>query len=120
LVMRIGIVLTITFNLPLKRLAQAGVHIYPDGSADIPIKLNADDKIPFLHLWPHARAWKLAHPEPMLRCVPDGAKVAKLFADTWATMNQVELRSQPIGQSESPISAYGQGMAIAKVSQSRS
>lgn len=120
LVMRIGIVLTITFNLPLKRLAQAGVHIYPDGSADIPIKLNADDKIPFLHLWPHARAWKLAHPEPMLRCVPDGAKVAKLFADTWATMNQVELRSQPIGRSEAPISAYGQGMAIAKVSQSRS
>ena len=119
-VMRIGIVLTITFNLPLKRLAQAGVHIYPDGSADIPIKLNADDKIPFLHLWPHARAWKLAHPEPMLRCVPDGAKVAKLFADTWATMNQVELRSQPIGQSESPMSTYGQGMAIAKVSQSRS
>jgi len=55
-----------------------------------------------------------------LRCVPDGAMVAKLFADTWATMNQLELRSQPIGQSESPISVYGQGMAIAKVSQSRS
>lgn len=118
LVMRIGIVLTITFNLPLKRLAQAGVHVYPDGSADIPIKLNAEDKIPFLHLWPHARAWKLAHPEPMIRCVPDGAKVARLFADTWAVVNQVELRPQAISQPEP--NHYGQGMSIAKVTQSQS
>ncbi len=123
LVMRIGIVLTITFNLPLKRLAQAGVHIYKDGSADIPIKLNPHDKIPFLHLWPHARAWKLAHPEPMIRCVADGAKVSQLFANAWAAINQVDLnaienRSHESELTESHNRPYGQGMAIAKVSQS--
>jgi hypothetical protein len=123
LVMRIGIVLTITFNLPLKRLAQAGVHLYQDGSADIPIKLQAEDKIPFLHLWPHARAWKLAHPEPMIRCVPDGANVAQLFADAWASVNQVELRpvsSSPTSFTEPQIRGYGQGMSIAKVKHSSS
>lgn len=123
LVMRIGIVLTITFNLPLKRLAQAGVHIYKDGSADIPIKLNPHDKIPFLHLWPHARAWKLAHPEPMIRCVADGARVSKLFADAWAAINQVDLsavesRSVESDSAEAQNRAYRPGMAIAKVSQS--
>jgi len=123
LVMRIGIVLTITFNLPLKRLAQAGVHLYKDGSADIPIKLQAEDKIPFLHLWPHARAWKLAHPEPMMRCVPDGAKVAQLFADAWASINQVELRpisSSPTSFTEPQMHSYGQGISIAKVTHSSS
>jgi hypothetical protein len=93
LVMRIGIVLSITFNLPLKRLAQGGFHVYKDGSADIPLKLMDEDKIPFIHLWPHARPWRLAHPEPMIRCVPDGAKVAKLLAETWASVNQVNLSS---------------------------
>ena len=123
LVMRIGIVLTITFNLPLKRLAQAGVHLYQDGSADIPIKLQAEDKIPFLHLWPHARAWKLAHPEPMMRCVPDGANVAQLFADAWASINQVELRpvsSSPTSFTEPQMRGYEQGMSIAKVTHSSS
>jgi hypothetical protein len=123
LVMRIGIVLTITFNLPLKRLAQAGVHFYKDGSADIPIQLNPEDKIPFLHLWPHARAWKLAHPEPMIRCAADGKRVSKLFAEAWAAINQVNLPSAethsiPSSTAASDQRSYGQGMAIAKVSQS--
>lgn len=122
LVMRIGIVLTITFNLPLKRLAQAGVHVYKDGSADIPIKLNLEDKIPFLHLWPHARAWRLAHPEPMIRCVADGAHVGKLFADAWAAINQPGLNSKEQGFIQNPTAShdpsYRQVMAIAKVSQS--
>jgi len=120
LVMRIGIVLTITFNLPLKRLAQAGVHIYKDGSADIPIRLNPEDKIPYLHLWPHARAWKLAHPEPMIRCVADGKHVASLFADAWSKINQVDLHSldKRSIQNESGTHSYGQGIAMAKVSQS--
>ncbi|MEY4112104.1 MAG: hypothetical protein RL082_605 [Pseudomonadota bacterium] len=102
LVMRIGIVLTITFNLPLKRLAQAGVHIYKDGSADIPIRLNPEDKIPYLHLWPHAK------------------HVASLFADAWSKINQVDLHSldKRSIQSESGTHSYGQGIAMAKVSQS--
>jgi hypothetical protein len=120
LVMRIGIVLTITFNLPLKRLAQAGVHIYKDGSADIPIRLNPEDKIPYLHLWPHARAWKLAHPEPMIRCVADGKHVASLFADAWSKINQVDPHSldKRSIQNEFGTHSYGQGIAMAKVSQS--
>ena len=123
LVMRIGIVLTITFNLPLKRLAQAGIHVYKDGSADIPIRLNAEDKIPYLHLWPHARAWKLAHPEPMIRCVADGRHVASLFADAWASANQLDLNqreSSPLNgnPAKSTNHAYGSDMALVKVGQS--
>ena len=83
-VMRIGIVLSLTFNLPLKRLATAGLHLHAGGSGDIPLALVGTDTIAYLHLWPHARPWRVARPEPMLRAVPDAAAVSALLAGAWA------------------------------------
>lgn len=82
-VMRIGIVLTVTFNLPMKRIGAAGLHVNADGSGDIPLTLNPGDHIAWLHLWPHVRPWKLGHPQPMLRSVPDAARVARVLTDAW-------------------------------------
>ncbi|MEO8038477.1 MAG: photosynthetic complex putative assembly protein PuhB, partial [Betaproteobacteria bacterium] len=65
LVMRIGIVLTVTFNVPFKTVGSAGLKVWPDGSGDIPLTLGGDDRIAYLHLWPHARPWHLKRPEPM-------------------------------------------------------
>ena len=73
-VMRIGIVLTLTFNLPFKRIAAAGLHLDADGSGDLPLTLLPGDRIAYLHLWPHARPWRLARPEPMLRSVPEAQR----------------------------------------------
>jgi Bacterial PH domain len=83
-VMRIGIVLSLTFNLPLKRLATAGLRLHPGGTGDMPLALVGTDTIAYLHLWPHARPWRVAKPEPMLRAVPDAATVSALLADAWA------------------------------------
>ncbi len=83
-VMRIGIVLTLTFNIPFRRIAAAGLHLHQDGSGDLPLQLAGDDAIAFLHLWPHARPWRAARPEPMLRCVPQATLVAQLLSDAWA------------------------------------
>lgn len=83
-VMRIGIVLSLTFNLPLRRLATAGLRLHADGSGDMPLTLAGTDTIAYLHLWPHARPWRVAKPEPMLRCVPDAARVSALLAQAWA------------------------------------
>ncbi len=82
-VMRIGIVLTLTFNIPFKRIAAAGLHRHADASGDIPMTLVGDDRIALLHLWPHARPWRMARPEPMLRCVPNAAEVARILAEAW-------------------------------------
>jgi hypothetical protein len=83
-VMRIGIVLTMTFNLPYRSIESAGLRLFADGAGDLPLVLKAGNKIAFPHLWPHARPWRLAHPEPMLRCVPDAARVARTLADACA------------------------------------
>jgi hypothetical protein len=84
LVMRIGIVLTLTFNLPLRTLRNADLRLDRDGSGDIAVLLPASDHIGYLNLWPHARPWRMKHPEPMLRSVPDAAAVARLLVEAWS------------------------------------
>lgn len=83
-VMRIGIVLTLTFNIPYSRIIAAGLHLDADGIGDLPLAVSAENRMAWLHLWPHVRPWRLAHPEPMLRCVPRAAEVARVLSEAWA------------------------------------
>jgi Bacterial PH domain len=83
-VMRIGIVLTLTFNLPLKRIEAAGLLLARKGFGDIPLALSGGDRIGWLNLWPHARPWRLAKPEPMLRCIADAQIFAAMLQKAWA------------------------------------
>lgn len=82
-VMRVGIVLTLTFNLPLKSISTAAIQLTENGFGSIPLALAGDDRIAWLHLWPHTRPWHVAKPEPMLRCLPDATVVASLLSKAW-------------------------------------
>jgi hypothetical protein len=106
IVMRIGIVLNMTFNLPLKKIQGAGVHIGANGIGDIPLKLDSSSKIAMFHLWPHAKPGAWANPEPMLRCISDSQKVAALLSEAWATANQVDLVQQTIQSAKTDSSLY--------------
>ncbi len=78
-VMRVGIVLSITFNLPFAQLAAASWR--PRGrGGDIVLSLGGADRIAYLHLWPHARPWHLKRTQPMLRALADAPAVAALLA----------------------------------------
>ncbi len=83
-VMRLGIVLTVTFNLPLRTLGAASLRPQGDGHGDISLALAGPDRIAYLHLWPSVRPWRLARPEPMLRCVADAPRVAALLQQAWS------------------------------------
>jgi hypothetical protein len=84
LVMRIGVALPVTFNLPFERIESASLRLYPDGSGDIPLTLMPGEHLAWLVLWPHARPWRMRHPEPMLRCVPDAQAVAQILGQAFA------------------------------------
>ena len=86
-VMRIGIVLTLTFNLPLRMLAGASIKTNPDGTGDIALKLAGNDHIAWLNLWPHARPWALRHPEPSLRCIANVGVVGERIVQAWQAVN---------------------------------
>ena len=83
--MRIGIALPITFNLPFAIIETAAVKQNPDSSGDIALTLSADNRLAFLVLWPHARPWRLARPEPMLRELPEAERAAGILARALAT-----------------------------------
>lgn len=88
-VMRIGIVLSVTFNLPYRMIESVSLRTDSKGdkrasnandTGDIALLLAASDKIAYANLWPHARPWKVKRPEPMLRAVPQSARVGQLLA----------------------------------------
>jgi hypothetical protein len=83
-VLRVGIALPTCINLPLKLIANASVKVHADGTADLPLELKGPDRVGWMMLWPHARPWKVSAPEPMLRAVPDGQRVAALLVRTLA------------------------------------
>lgn len=84
LVMRIGIVLTLTYNIPFSRIVAADLRLDRDGIGDLPLRLAEGERIAWLHLWPHARPWRLGQPQPMLRSVTQAAEVARLLGDAWS------------------------------------
>jgi len=86
-VMRIGVVLTLTFNLPLRMLAGASIKTNADGTGDIALKLAGNDHIAWLNLWPHARPWVLRHPEPSLRCIANVSEVGERIVQAWQAVN---------------------------------
>jgi Bacterial PH domain len=83
-VMRIGVVLSVTFNLPFSAIGAASLRLRADGHGDIALALAGSDRIAWLHLWPHARAWRLRRPEPMLRALPQARQVAQTISDALA------------------------------------
>lgn len=89
-VMRIGIVLTLTFNLPYRRIAGASAKVYSNGCQDIALALYPEDRIGWAHLWPHQKAWHVKHPQPTLRCVPQGEEVSHLLFSMWREHHQAD------------------------------
>ena len=82
-VMRLGIVLTVTFNLPFMQIASADVRMVQNGFGDITLALKGADRIGWVHLWPSVRPWRIAKPEPTLRAVADVQMVAEKLRDAW-------------------------------------
>jgi hypothetical protein len=86
-VMRIGVVLTLTFNLPLRMVAAASIKPAQNGCGDIALKLAGDDHIAWLNLWPHAKPWALKNPEPCLRLIPNALQVGERLVQAWRDVN---------------------------------
>jgi hypothetical protein len=81
-VMRVGIVLSITFNLPLVRVENAAIARGAQGSGEICLQLGGPQRIAYLHLWPHVRPWQLKRTQPMLRGLAEVDLPAGLLAQT--------------------------------------
>ena len=78
-VMSIGVVLSVSFNLPLSQIVSADIRLRRDGSGDIALTLAGEQRIAYAHLWPHVRPWRLKRTQPMLRGLADARQVGALL-----------------------------------------
>jgi hypothetical protein len=103
LIMRIGMAIETRINIPLKQIKSA--HLRPRGRdhGDIAFELNGDRILGTVLLWPHVRPWHYAHPQPMLRAVPDAAALAQLIAETRMHFGAIERNLSAIKEA-APVS----------------
>lgn len=113
IVLRIGIVLTMALNLPFRVIDSAGLRLHRDGTADIPLQLLPGQQIAYLHLWPHARPWRFARSEPMLRCVPDGQAVAQILAGALAAAIGQAAQEPSNAPADRATRPFAEGLAAA-------
>ena len=81
LILRYGIALPVTLNIPLSRIVTAKLACSDGDIGDIALEPAEDTRLAYLLLWPHARPWHISHPQPVLRCVRDASHVAAVLGD---------------------------------------
>ena len=110
-VMRIGVVLSITFNLPFKQIEAAAVrHRGKPGAGDIVLSLSGADRIAYLHLWPHVRPWQMRRTQPMLRALANADEVAHILA-TALKQQQASAATPSVRAQALPVRAVHTGHA---------
>ncbi len=79
LVIRHGISLPMSLNIPLRLVETMALSQHPDGSGDIALGLPRGERIGYLLNWPHVRPWRFSRPQPTLRSLADAPHVAALM-----------------------------------------
>jgi hypothetical protein len=95
-VMRIGIALPVTIQVPFALIDGAAVQMSAGGSGDIALTLRAGTRIAYLLLWPHARPWKYTRSEPSLRGIADVAAVAQVLGRALAASAEQAAVAVPV------------------------
>ncbi|MDE1923079.1 MAG: PH domain-containing protein [Gammaproteobacteria bacterium] len=81
IVMRHGIAVPTTMNVPFELLQGAALKRRGDSGGDLAMRLRDDQRIGYLISWPYVRPGRLAHPEPCFRALADAGRAAKILAD---------------------------------------
>ncbi len=96
-VLRIGTAVPKCVNLPLSQVSAVDMAVRRDGTGDLPLTLASGSGLGYVALWPHARPFRIAQPQPMLRSLKDPQAVAALLARTClaAGAARAEVRAAP-------------------------
>lgn len=110
-VMRFGIAMPLTVNVPYAVLASADLKINRDLTGDIALQTQGSGRLAYLHLWPHARPWHVSPTQPMLRCLQNPHVAANILSKALAAAVPSGVRTavseQPQREIQSPPEAVG-------------
>jgi Bacterial PH domain len=112
ILMRFGIALPITLNIPLRVVDAVSLSRHRDLTGDIAVTVGGSDRVAYLLLWPHARPWRANRPEPMLRSLAKPEEVAKVLSRALEAQAGQAVRALPDFEPATPAPA-GRPLATA-------
>lgn len=80
IVMKVGMALPVSINIPFKQIDGATLGLTGKGFGNLCFRAKPENRVAYLLLWPHAKPWALARPEPAFRAIPNVEAVADLAA----------------------------------------
>lgn len=110
IVMRFGVGLPMTVNIPFNIVTSAALLTRADGSGDIPMTLEPGQRVSYLVMWPHVRPWVTRDPQPMLRAIVNPEAVAELLADQLAA----PAMARRLASAQAPVAAAQQAPALSR------
>jgi hypothetical protein len=108
ILVRQGIAVPLTLNLPLQCIEAAGLRLFRDGTGDIALSVGGAQRIAFLINWPHLKPGRFSRPEPSLRALEDVDEAARILGVALAaeTMpGELPVRGLPVPAPRSAAAA---------------
>lgn len=107
-VIRTGVALPVTVNIPFAVIGSAAVAAHGDGTGDIALQVMAPHRVSWIALWPHLRSWHVTRPQPALRAVAEPEQVAQVLGRALAASAAMPVRpvtTEPARAAERPAAA---------------
>lgn len=79
-VIRHGIALPMSLNLPFVHINSASLGMHDDGTGDVALVLSKPQRVGYLLTWPHVRPGHYIQPQPTLRALADAPRAAQVLA----------------------------------------
>jgi hypothetical protein len=92
-VMRFGVALPMTINLPFAQVDAVALREDGDGVGDLALTLSEGKGFAYLVMWPHVRPWQFSHPRPTLRCVPRVQEIADILARAFSARQPAQIEA---------------------------
>ena len=112
IVMRIGVALSATFNLPFTRIVSADMREGKNGVGDIALTLAPSDRLSWLVFWPHVRGFRRGAMMPQMICLKDVAIAGNVLAAALAGSRSPDHASRPASPAHKSTVRVSAGRAI--------
>jgi len=110
LVIRHGIALPMSLNLPFAQIRSAAASLHRDGTGELALVLPKQQRVGYLLNWPHVRPGRYVQPQPTLRSLRDAAQVAQLLSTALREFTSAPAITTPAAPANS-----GAGPAMVRV-----
>jgi len=84
IVMRHGIAVPLTMNIPFGLIQRADLKTYADGTGDVSVRVPREHRVGFLVTWPHLRPGRILEPQPCFRALAEPRLAAAVLGEALA------------------------------------